>query len=197
MPMGDSITQGIAVPGGYRRPLHDLLIKNGHKVHFVGAKGHKSDPCPDPHHWGQAGWQITKTPVTIDGHSYVSIQGENRSGLYEEMPRAISTAYFSTDKSTTRNIILLQIGINDILHQVVDSKHGSFNNDAGNDGQGEGQEWVAEGCIARLQTLLRLINSKAASNDLRIEVIISTIIPTMTFTNLDVKIVDHHATTAG
>lgn len=75
--------------------------------------------------------------------------------------------------------------------------------------------------------MLRLINSKAASNDLRIEVIIgtlcpltkdwtgdpvsdvlinevmeynkliSTIIPTMTFTNLDVKIVDHHAASAG
>lgn len=231
MPMGDSITQGIAVPGGYRRPLYDLLIKNGHKVDFVGAKTQQGDTCPDPDHWGQGGWQISKTAVTIDGDSYVSIQGENRSGLYEEMPQAISTAYFSKDKSTTRNIILLQIGINDILHQVVDSKHGSFNSDAGNDGQGdgqgEGQEWVAEGCLARLQALLRLINSKAASNDLRIEVLIgtlcpltkdwkgdpvsdvlinevmeynkliSTVIPTMTFTNLDVKIVDHHAATAG
>jgi len=25
MPMGDSITQGVAVPGGYRQPLYDLL----------------------------------------------------------------------------------------------------------------------------------------------------------------------------
>jgi lysophospholipase L1-like esterase len=226
MPMGDSITQG-TIPGGYRKPLHDLLLKNGHKVDFVGAKTQNGDTCPDPDHWGQGGWQITKTPATIDGNSYVSIQGQNRSGLYEEMPQAISTAYFSTDNSSARNIILLQIGINDILHQVVDSKHGSFNSDAGNDGQGEGQEWVAEGCIARLQALLRLINSKAASNDLRIEVIIgtlcpltkkwdgdpvsdvlinqvveynkliSTVIPSMKFTNLGVKVVDHHAATAG
>lgn len=56
------------------------------------------------------------------------------------MSNAISTTYFSTDTSTTRNIILLQIGINDVLHQVVDSSRGRFNSDTNNDGQGEGQE---------------------------------------------------------
>jgi len=225
MPMGDSITQG-TVPGGYRHPLHELLTNNGHKFEFVGAKLQNGDTCPDPDHWGQGGQQITMTPAAIDGRSYVSIQGENRSGLYEEMSEAISTTFFSTDTSSTINIILLQIGINDILHQVVDSRHGSFKSDAGNDGQGEGQEWVAEGCITRLQALLRLINNTAASNDLQIQVIIGTLcpltkqwkgdpvsdvlvnavveyngficddIPTMTFTNLSVTIVDQHNATA-
>jgi lysophospholipase L1-like esterase len=224
--MGDSITQG-TVPGGYRKPLYALLTGNGHTVDFVGVKTQKGDTCPDPNHWGQGGWQISKTPVTVDGRSYVSIQGENRPGLYEEMPRAISTTYFSTDTSSTRNILLLQIGINDILHQVVDSEHGSFKSDTGNDGRGEGQEWVAEGCITRLKALLRLINSTAAANELQLEVIlgtlcplttkwdgdpvsdvlidaamkyntfISTEIPTMTFTNLGVRIADHHTATVG
>ena len=176
MPMGDSITEG-TVPGGYRHPLHRLLVQDGYKVEFVGAKTQDGDSCPDPNHWGKGGWQISQTPVTIEERAYFSIQGENRSGLYEEIPRAITQAYFSGNTSDTRNIILLQIGINDILHQVVDSSHGSFNTDAGMDGKGEGQEWVAEGCIARLQALLRLINSTAASNKLRIEVMLGTLYP--------------------
>jgi uncharacterized repeat protein (TIGR02543 family) len=226
MPMGDSITQG-TVPGGYRLPLYNLLANNGYTVDFVGSKTQSGDTSPDKDHWGQGGWQISKTPVTMDGRSYVSIQGENRSGLYEEMSSAISTTYFSTNTATTRNIILLQIGINDVLHQVVDSAHGSYDSDVGNDGQGEGQQWVAEGCIARLKALLRLIDDTAAAQNLRIEVIlgtlcpltkawagdavsnvlinevveyndfISSVIPTMVFSNISVKIVDQHSATVG
>jgi len=226
MPMGDSITQG-TVPGGYRLPLHNLLIKNGYAVDFVGAKTQTGDTCPDTNHWGQGGWQISDIPVTIDGHSYVSIQGQNRSGLYDEMSDAISTTYFSTDGATTRNIVLLQIGINDVLHQVVDSAHGRFNSDAGNDGLGEGQEWVAEGNIARLQSLLQTIDSLAAARNLQIEVILSnlcplttawsgdavssvlinevaeynrlviSVIPNVVFKNIRVKVVDQYTTTIG
>jgi len=226
MPIGDSITQG-TVPGGYRLPLYNLLLGGGYTFEFVGIKTQSGDTCPDPNHWGQGGWQISDVPATIDGRSYVSIQGENRSGLYDEMSEAISTTYFSTDTTTTRNIILLQIGINDILHQVVDSEYGRFDSDAGNDGQDEGQEWVAEGMIARLQALLRLIDSLAADRNLRIEVILGTlcqltkewrgdpvsdvllgevreynsfiksVIPAMVFSNISMKIVDHFSPTSG
>lgn len=226
MPMGDSITQG-TVPGGYRHPLYNLLTENGFTFEFVGRKTQRGDTCPDPDHWGQGGWQISRTPAVINGRSYVSIQGENRSGLYHEIPDAISATYFSLDSTSTRNIILLQIGINDILHQVVDNAHGSYQNDIGNDGEGEGQEWVAEGCIARLQALLRLIDVTAASRDLRIEVFlgslcpltkdwkgdpvsdvlisevlqlnqfINTLIPGMSFTNISVTVVDLYAATRG
>lgn len=176
MPMGDSITAGIgSAPGGYRAPLHALLQGGGFKFDFVGGKTTPGDPCPDPDHWAAAGWQISDTPATIAGRRYVSIQGENRSGLYDEMSSAISTDYFSVDTATTRNIILLQIGINDVLHQVVDDAHGTFDGDADRDGRGEGQEWVAEGMIARLQALLRSIDSLAASRGLRIEVLLGTL----------------------
>jgi len=226
MPMGDSITAG-TIPGGYRLPLYNLLQGGGYTFDFVGNKTQSGDTTPDTNHWGQGGWQISDTPATIDGRSYVSIQGENRSGIYDEMSSAISTTYFSTNTSTSRNIILLQIGINDVLHQVVDSAYGSYNSDAGNNGQGEGQEWVAEGMIARLQALLNSINSLATSRNLRIEVMlgtlcqltkkwkgdpisdvllgevreynnfIRTVIPTMSFSNLSVKIVDQYTTTSG
>jgi uncharacterized repeat protein (TIGR02543 family) len=224
MPMGDSITAG-TVPGGYRLPLYNLLQGNGYTFDFVGNKTQSGDTTPDTNHWGQGGRQISMTPVTIDGRSYVSIGGRNRSGLYEEMSNAISTTYFSTNTSTTRNIILLHIGINDILHQVVDSAYGSYNTDAGNNGFGEGQEWVSEGMFARLQALLNSINSLATSRNLRIDVIlgtlcpltkawtgdpvsdvllgevnqyngfIRTVIPTMSFSNISVKIVDQHTAT--
>lgn len=226
MPMGDSITQG-TVPGGYRLPLHNLLIKNSYAVDFVGAKTQSGDTCPDTNHWGQGGWQISDVPATMNEHSYVSIQGQNRSGLYDEMSDAISSTYFSTDDATTRNIVLLQIGINDVLHQVVDSAHGRFNSDAGNDGVGEGQEWVAEGSIARLQTLLQTIDSLAVSRNLQIEVIlgnlcplstawtgdavssilinevaeynqlVNSVIPTVVFENIRVKVVDQYTATIG
>jgi len=184
MPMGDSNTAGAGsftgAKGGWRAPLYTHLMNSGFNFDFVGAKTTNGDTCPYPNHWGQGGWQISKTPGTINGRSYVSIQGENRSGLYEEMSDAISTTYFSNDTLTTRNIILLQIGINDILHQVVDNAYGSFNSDAGNNGQGEGQEWVAEGMIVRLQALLRLIDSLATDRNLRIKVILGTLCPLTT-----------------
>jgi lysophospholipase L1-like esterase len=226
MPMGDSNTQG-TLPGGYRLPLYNLLQNGGYTFDFVGNKSQANDPTPDTNHWGQSGWQISATPATIEGRSYVSIQGENRSGLYEEMSSAISTTYFSTDTNSTRNIILLQIGINDVLHQVVDSSKGSFNSDINNDGQGEGQEWVAEGNIERLQALLRHIDSLANSRDLQIEVILGTsgplttawkgdavsnvlinevlqynslinsVIPSMVFSKISVKIVDQYGAMLG
>jgi len=226
MPMGDSITEG-TVPGGYRHPLYNLLTDSGYEVEFVGSKTQPGDTCPDKDHWGQGGWQISDTPATIDGRSYVSIQGEDRRGLYNEMPDAISTTYFSSNTATTRNIILLQIGINDILHQVVDSEYGSFGSDAGGDAQGEGQEWVAEGMIARLNALLRQIDRLAGSNDLRIEVMLGTlcrptkawkgdalsdvlmaevrqfdthitqVVSAMVFSNISVKIVDQFTATNG
>ena len=138
MPMGDSITAGIrSDPGGYRALLHGLLRNGGFTFDFVGSKTTPGDTCPDTDHWAAGSWQISDTPATIGGRSYVSIQGQNRSGLYDELPSAISTTFFSTDAATTRNIILLQIGINYVLHKVVDGERGSFDSDAGSDGRGE------------------------------------------------------------
>jgi arylformamidase len=231
MPMGDSNTEGAGrfpgAKGGWRAPLYALLKDGGHNFDFVGGKTAEGDNCPDPNHWGKGGWQISGVPVSINGRNFVSIQGENRSGLYDEMSDAISTEYFSTDTTTTRNIILLQIGVNDILHQVVDSIHGKFNNDNGNDGQGEGQEFVAEGMMARLNALLQRIDSLATARNLHIEVMLATlccptkqwkgdavsdvlieevkqydthitkVVPTMKFTNIRLKIVDQTSSTNG
>ncbi|MEO7298212.1 MAG: Calx-beta domain-containing protein [Verrucomicrobiota bacterium] len=178
MPMGDSITVG-TIPGGYRLPLYNLLQTNGYTVDFVGSKLQTGDTCPDPNHWGRFGWQISDIPATINGRSYVSIEGQNNQGLYDEMTAAVTTTYFSTS-ATNRNIILLMAGVNDHVHMVVDSVHGSFNSDVGSNGQGEGQDWIAEGCIARLQELLKTINARAEAQGLQIEVIVAQITPMTT-----------------
>lgn len=231
MPMGDSNTEGAGgfpgARGSWRAPLYTFLKDGGFHFDFVGGKTTEGDTCPDPDHWGKGGWQISDAPATIHGRNYISIQGENRSGLYDEMSDAISTDYFSSDTINTRNIILLQIGVNDILHQVADSEHGKFNSDKGNDGQGEGQEWVAEGMIARLNALLQRIDSLAAARNFRIEVMLGTlcrptkqwkgdavsdvllaqvkqydthiskVIPTMKFSSIRVKPVDQTGSTNG
>jgi acetyl esterase/lipase len=231
MPMGDSNTEGAGkfqgAKGGWRAPLQTLLKDGGYDFDFVGSKTTEGDNCPDPNHWGKGGWQLSDVPATINGRNYVSIQGENRSGLYDEMSDAISTEYFSTDTTKTRNIILLQIGVNDILHQVVDNEYGKFNSDKGIDGLGEGQEWVAEGMIARLNALLQRIDSLATSRNLHIEVMLATlcrptkqwkgdavsdvlieevkqydthitkVVPTMKFTNIRLRIVDQTSSTNG
>jgi len=231
MPMGDSNTEGAGrfpgAKGGWRAPLYTFLKDGGYDFDFVGGKTTEGDICPDPNHWGKGGWQISDVPATIHGRNYISIQGENRSGLYDEMSDAISPQYFSTDTINTRNIILLQIGVNDILHQVADSEYAKFNSDKGNDGQGEGQEWVTEGMIARLNALLQRIDSLAAARNLRIDVMLATlcrptkqwkgdavsdvlleevkqydahiskVVPTMKFSSIRVKPVDQTGSTNG
>jgi hypothetical protein len=90
------------------------------------------------------------------------------------MKDAITPAYFSSSVDV-RNVILLMIGVNDHLHQVVESKHGHSGGDVNKDGMGDGQEFIAEGCIDRLQALLREIDACAVAHGLRIEVIVDTI----------------------
>jgi lysophospholipase L1-like esterase len=175
MPMGDSITQGTGTGNcGYRNTLYQILKNSGCVFDFVGRKNVPGDITPDTDHWGRAGWQMSGTPGTVDGKSYVSLQGENRSGLFEEMKDAISPAYFSSS-ADVRNVLLLMIGVNDLLHQVVDSTRGRFKSDTNKDGQGDGKDAIADGLIARLQALLADINMRAAKHHLHIEVMVGTI----------------------
>merc|ERR1719326_740296 len=38
LPLGDSITQGSRIPGGYRRKLYNLLFKHRYNLHYLGTK---------------------------------------------------------------------------------------------------------------------------------------------------------------
>jgi acyl-CoA thioesterase I len=86
MPLGDSITDGYFVPGGYRIDLWRHLNKRGYKIDFVGSLRNSSEALPDPDHEGHSGWRI------------------------EEIHRMIRV-WFSRSQP---DIILLLIGTNDL-----------------------------------------------------------------------------------
>lgn len=68
MPVGDSITLGLSVPGGYRAPLYQLLTNAGHEVDYVGTQtGNASPNLPDNAHEGYGGWVISQIDGVILG----------------------------------------------------------------------------------------------------------------------------------
>ncbi|MFI5387559.1 MAG: GDSL-type esterase/lipase family protein [Fimbriimonadales bacterium] len=88
MPLGDSITAGYPVPGGYRTRLYYLLSTEGFSFDFVGSMTDNSNfpALPDPDHEGHSGWQTVNISANISGWLTTS----------------------------TPDVILLHIGTNDI-----------------------------------------------------------------------------------
>jgi lysophospholipase L1-like esterase len=87
MPLGDSITEGTQVPGGYRIGLWQRLAAARYSVDLVGSLSNGPASLGDHDHEGHPGWRIDQ----IDG----SITGWLRT--------------------TTPRTVLLHIGTNDIL----------------------------------------------------------------------------------
>ncbi|MGC9503933.1 SGNH/GDSL hydrolase family protein [Baaleninema sp.] len=58
MPLGDSITEGYNVPGGYRIDLWQHLRDRGYLVDFVGTQANGPEELPDKDHQGHSGWRI-------------------------------------------------------------------------------------------------------------------------------------------
>ena len=101
MPFGDSITNGFSVAGAYRNELCDLLEKNGYKdnVQFVGSD--QTGTGYDNHNEGHSGWAIAQISAEND------CEGNGRQGLTEYADDWLASA--------KPDIVLLQIGTNDIL----------------------------------------------------------------------------------
>jgi len=93
MPLGDSITYGSSVAGGYRLPLYIALTNLGYNVDYVGSNTGNSAPGlgTEINHEGWGGWRI-------------STSGDN--GLLEHLPEWLPT-YDDPD------VILVHIGTND------------------------------------------------------------------------------------
>ena len=125
MPLGDSITYGMADEGGYRKYLSYLLNQNGYSnVDLVGPEGKDSatfnyngqNVTYDDNHAGYSGYTITNLPGGWFGQL---------NGILETMQNGDYITKYSPD------IILLQIGTNDVsnghldgseerLHQLLD-----------------------------------------------------------------------------
>ncbi|GIM97388.1 cellulose binding domain-containing protein [Paractinoplanes toevensis] len=87
MPLGDSITEGTQVPGGYRIGLWQRLNAGGYRVDLVGSQFNGPATLGDHDHEGHPGWRIDQIDANITGWL----------------------------GATTPRTVLLHIGTNDIL----------------------------------------------------------------------------------
>jgi lysophospholipase L1-like esterase len=67
MPLGDSITDGYNVPGGYRVGLWQRLAAGGHTVDFTGSSVNGPAALGDHDHEGHSGWRIDQLDANIVG----------------------------------------------------------------------------------------------------------------------------------
>ncbi|MFC7531776.1 ricin-type beta-trefoil lectin domain protein [Actinoplanes sp. GCM10030250] len=67
MPLGDSITEGTQVPGGYRTGLWQRVSGAGYRVDFVGSQFNGPAALGDHDHEGHPGWRIDQIDANITG----------------------------------------------------------------------------------------------------------------------------------
>ncbi|HZU56339.1 MAG TPA: cellulose binding domain-containing protein [Actinocrinis sp.] len=67
MPLGDSITDGLTVPGGYRIGLCQRLVAGGYNVNFVGSLSNGPALACSQNHEGHSGWRIDQIDANIVG----------------------------------------------------------------------------------------------------------------------------------
>lgn len=65
MPLGDSITDGLNVPGGYRIDLWQKLVADGYTIDFVGSQSNGPASLGDRDHEGHSGWRIDQIDANI------------------------------------------------------------------------------------------------------------------------------------
>jgi lysophospholipase L1-like esterase len=87
MPLGDSITEGTQVPGGYRIGLWQRLAAGGYRTDFVGSQFNGPAALGDHDHQGHPGWRIDQIDANVSNWL----------------------------RNTTPRTVLLHIGTNDIL----------------------------------------------------------------------------------
>ncbi|MHC1766869.1 MAG: immunoglobulin domain-containing protein [Verrucomicrobiia bacterium] len=69
LPLGDSLSAGIPVEGGYRTRLYSTLSADGFTVDFIGTQTVFSNhpQLPDPDHEGHGGFQIHEIDAGVEG----------------------------------------------------------------------------------------------------------------------------------
>jgi lysophospholipase L1-like esterase len=66
-PLGDSITDGFGVPGGYRIKLWSLIQNLGATIDFVGSLTNGPSELGDKDHEGHSGWRTDQIDSNING----------------------------------------------------------------------------------------------------------------------------------
>jgi lysophospholipase L1-like esterase len=65
MPLGDSITDGLTVPGGYRIDLWKKFVAGKYTVDFVGSLSNGPSTLGDHDHEGHSGWTISQIDAQV------------------------------------------------------------------------------------------------------------------------------------
>ncbi|MCG5463358.1 cellulose binding domain-containing protein [Micromonospora sp. MED01] len=65
MPLGDSITDGFNVPGGYRIELWQRFTSGGYRIDFVGSQFNGPASLGDHDHQGHSGWTIAQIDANV------------------------------------------------------------------------------------------------------------------------------------
>ncbi|MFI6128235.1 cellulose binding domain-containing protein [Micromonospora sp. NPDC051141] len=65
MPLGDSITDGFNVPGGYRTELWRRLAADNYRIDFVGSQFNGPSSLGDHDHEGHSGWTIAQIDANV------------------------------------------------------------------------------------------------------------------------------------
>ncbi|MGX7673943.1 cellulose binding domain-containing protein [Plantactinospora sp. DSM 117369] len=89
MPLGDSITDGLNVPGGYRIELWQKFVAGGYRIDFVGSQFNGPPSLGDHDHQGHSGWTIAQIDANV----------------------------VNWLRATTPRTVLLHIGTNDMFSQ--------------------------------------------------------------------------------
>lgn len=103
MCLGDSITEGFTVAGAYRNRLCALIEADGMDsvIDFIGDRSNGTGYDMD--HAGHSGYAIADIPAAED------CEGKGRNGITDEIDSYVGT--------NSPDMVLLQIGTNDILSQ--------------------------------------------------------------------------------
>jgi lysophospholipase L1-like esterase len=90
MPLGDSITDGFTIAGGYRIQFYNRLVADGltGSLDFVGSQSNGPASLLDREHEGHTGWHVADLAANIN----------------------------TWMTNSTPSIVMLMIGTNDILH---------------------------------------------------------------------------------
>ncbi len=71
MPLGDSITEGVPIAGGYRSVLKEYLSRDGIDIDFVGSHTLNSEGMDDIEHCGYGGWRIKSDDTSLSLYDHV------------------------------------------------------------------------------------------------------------------------------
>ena len=111
MPIGDSVTAGLAFNGSYRLPLQNELKAAGYQFQFVGGTTADSVGMAQPNHEGLSGFRLVSAHGAPAGQDSMGAGSYVKPNTYGQLYGNVIQNALTTYKP---NVILFMAGINDV-----------------------------------------------------------------------------------